>query len=104
MEPSLYNEIQRIVVQNSSDIVPCYVVSKSNNAARTRLGAIGAKAERVLADFDDAGHFYDWGFLLPLCKITGPLMIRVHASKPLTVIVKQGHLPVMVLSPCVFPE
>jgi hypothetical protein len=57
-----------------------------------------------LADFDDAGHFYDWGLFLPLCKSSSLLMIRVHPSEPLTVIVKQGHLPVMVLPPCVFPE
>jgi len=57
-----------------------------------------------LADFDDAGHFYDWGLFLSLCKISGLLMIRVHASKPLTVIVKQSQLPVVVLPPRVFSE
>jgi hypothetical protein len=31
-------------------------------------------------------------------------MIRVHASEPFTVIVKQGHLPMMMFPPCVFPE
>jgi hypothetical protein len=57
-----------------------------------------------LADFDDAGHLHDWGLFLPFCKRSSLLMIRVHASEPLTVIVKQGHLPVMMLPPCVFPE
>jgi hypothetical protein len=52
-----------------------------------------------LADFDDASHFHDGGFLLPLRKIGGLLMIRVGASKPLPVIVKQSHLPMMVLPP-----
>jgi hypothetical protein len=57
-----------------------------------------------LTDFDDAGHFYDRGLFLPLCKSSSLLMIRVNASEPVTVIVKQSHLPVMVLSPCVIPE
>jgi hypothetical protein len=58
----------------------------------------------ALADFDDAGHFYDGGFFLPLGKCGGLLMIRVHASESLTVIVEQSHLPMMVFSPCVFSE
>jgi hypothetical protein len=62
------------------------------------------KGGAELADFDDSGHSYDWGLFLPLCKRSSLLMIRVHASKPLTVIVKQGYLPVMMLPPCVFPE
>jgi hypothetical protein len=57
-----------------------------------------------LAEFNDAGHFYDWGLFLPLCKCSGPLMIRVGATEPLTVIVIDSRLPMMVLSPCVFPE
>jgi hypothetical protein len=57
-----------------------------------------------LADFDDAGHFYDWGLSLPLRKCSGLSVNCVGASEPLTVIVKQGHLPVMMLSPCIFPE
>ncbi|MFZ0862360.1 MAG: hypothetical protein WAN18_16870, partial [Candidatus Sulfotelmatobacter sp.] len=57
-----------------------------------------------LANLCDASHFHDWGFLLPLCKTGGLLMIRVGAGKPLTVIVKHSHLPVMVFSPFVFTE
>ena len=60
---------------------------------------IGATERAGLADFDDAGHFHDWGLFLPLCKVGGLLMIRVDASKPLPVIVKHSRLPVMVLSP-----
>ena len=55
-----------------------------------------------LADFDDAGHFYDWGLLLPLCKSSGLSMNCVGAREPLAVIVKNSHLPVMVFSPLVF--
>jgi hypothetical protein len=58
----------------------------------------------VLTDFGDAGHFYDGGFSLPLCKIVGPVMIDICASKPLTVLVKHSHLPMMVFSPSVFLE
>jgi len=57
-----------------------------------------------LADFDDAGHFYNWGLFLPLCKSSGLSMNCVGAREPLAVIVKNGHLPVMVFSPLVFPE
>jgi hypothetical protein len=52
----------------------------------------------------DAGHFNDWGLSLPICKGSGLVMIRVLATKVLAVLVKHGHLPVMVLSPLVFPE
>jgi hypothetical protein len=57
-----------------------------------------------LADFDDAGHFYDRGLFLPRRKCSGLSVNCVGASEPFTVIVKQGHLPVMVLSPRIFPE
>ena len=55
-----------------------------------------------LADLPDASHFHDRGFLVPLCKASGLLMIRVDASESLAVLVKQRHLPVMVFSPSVF--
>jgi hypothetical protein len=57
-----------------------------------------------LADFDDAGHSYDWGLFLPLGKFIGLSMNCVGASKPLPVFVKHCHLPVMVFSPLVFRE
>jgi hypothetical protein len=57
-----------------------------------------------LADFDDAGHFYDGGLFLPLRKSSGLSMNCVGASKPLPVLVKHSHLPMMVLPPSVFPE
>jgi hypothetical protein len=65
---------------------------------------IGVTKRAGLADFDDAGHFHDWGLFLPLCKVNGLLMIRIDASKPLTVLVKHNGLPVMVLPPSIFPE
>ncbi len=57
-----------------------------------------------LAYFDDAGHFYNWGLFLPLGKSSGLSMNCVGAREPLAVIVKHSHLPMMVLSPSVFPE
>ena len=54
-----------------------------------------------LTDFDDAGHFHNWGFSLPVCKSSGLCMNCVGTSKPLPVLVKHGHLPVVVLSPLV---
>jgi hypothetical protein len=57
-----------------------------------------------LADLNDAGHLYERGFLLSLSKSSGLSMNCVGASKPLTVIVKHSHLPMMVFSPSVFPE
>lgn len=62
------------------------------------MGTVG------LADFDDAGHFYDRGLFLPLCKGSGLGMNCVSASKPFTVLVKHRHLPMMVFSPSVFLE
>jgi hypothetical protein len=60
--------------------------------------------EAGLADLNDAGHFHKRGFLLPICKASGLLMIRVHADKGFAVLVKQGNLPVMVFSPLVCPK
>jgi len=57
-----------------------------------------------LADLNDAGHFHDRGFPLTLGKVIGLGMNRVDANKPLPVLVKQSHLPMMVFPPCVFPE
>jgi hypothetical protein len=57
-----------------------------------------------LPDFDDAGHFYDWGFFLPLCKSSGLSMNCVGAGEPLTVLVKHSYLPMTVFSPPVFRE
>jgi hypothetical protein len=58
----------------------------------------------ALADLNDASHFHDRIFPLPLCKSSGLGMNCIGAGKPLTVIVKQGHLPMMVFSPSVFSE
>ena len=57
-----------------------------------------------LTDLNDPSHFHNRGFLLPLCKCCGLGMNCVGAGKPLAIIVKHGHLPVMVLAPRVFPE
>ena len=57
-----------------------------------------------LAKLGDASHFHDRGFLLPLCKASGLLTIRVNATEGFAITIKNGNLPVMVLSPPVFPE
>src|ERR1700737_4333320 len=57
-----------------------------------------------LVDLSDASHFHDRGFLLPLCKACGLLTIRVDATEGFAITIKNGNLPVMVLSPPVFPE
>jgi hypothetical protein len=57
-----------------------------------------------LAELSDAGHFHDWGFLLPLCKANGFFTIGVNATKGFAVFVKHSHLPVTVFTPTVFPE
>ena len=57
-----------------------------------------------LAELSDASHFYDRGFLLPVCKTGGLVMIRVDSIKSLAVLVKQSHLPVMVFSTLVCPK
>ena len=57
-----------------------------------------------LAKLGDASHFHDRGFLLPFCKASGLLTIRVNATEGFAITIKNGNLPVMVLSPPVFPE
>jgi hypothetical protein len=57
-----------------------------------------------LAKLGNAGHLYDWGFLLPVDKASGLFMVRVHAGKPFPVLVKNCHLPMLVFPPSVFPE
>ena len=58
----------------------------------------------VLADSRDAGHLHDRGLLLPLCKGSSLFTIRVDTTKSFAVLVKHGHLPMVVFSPSVFPE
>jgi hypothetical protein len=57
-----------------------------------------------LAELSDASHFHDRRFLLPLCKASGLLTIRVDATKGFAITIKNGNLPVMVLSPLVCLE
>jgi hypothetical protein len=57
-----------------------------------------------LAELSNTGHLHDRRFLLPICKASGLLMVRIHASKLLPVLVKDGHLPVLVFPAPVFPE
>jgi hypothetical protein len=57
-----------------------------------------------LAELGDASHFHDRRFLLSICKVSGLLMIRVDATKSFAVVIKDGDLPVMVLTPPIFSE
>ena len=57
-----------------------------------------------LADLSDANYFNHRGFFLPIRRFNGLIVIRVDASKPLPVIVKYRHLPVMVFSSLVFSK
>jgi hypothetical protein len=57
-----------------------------------------------LPDLSDASHFYDWRLFLPICKASGFFMVRIHASKSLSILVVNSHLPVTVFSAPVFPE
>ena len=41
---------------------------------------------------------------MPLSKLGGLFPVRIHASKPLSVLVKYSHLPVFVLPAPIFPE
>jgi hypothetical protein len=56
------------------------------------------------ADLQYPRGLHDWGLSLPLGEFGGLLPVRIHASKPLPVVVKHSHLPVLVLSPPVLPE
>jgi hypothetical protein len=91
---------QRVLARPTGE----YVDTRADRRA-TSCGV--AKLQRYqagLADLKDPGHFHDRGFPLPLCKAIGLSVIRISAGKPLTVFVKQSHLPVVVLSPCIFLE
>jgi hypothetical protein len=44
-----------------------------------------------LAELNDASHFHDRRFFPPLCKASGLFMVRIHAGKALSVLVKHGE-------------
>jgi hypothetical protein len=56
------------------------------------------------ADLQYSRGFYDRRFSLPLGKLGGLFPVRIHASKPLPVLVKHCDLPVFVLPPPILPE
>jgi hypothetical protein len=56
------------------------------------------------ADLQYPGGLYNWGLPLPLGEFSGLFPVRVHASKPFTVFIKHGDLPVPVLPPPIFSE
>jgi hypothetical protein len=55
-------------------------------------------------DLQYSRGFYDRRFSLPLGKLGGFFPVRVHASKPLPVLVKHCDLPVFVFPPPILPE
>jgi hypothetical protein len=52
------------------------------------LRMIDSKSPVTLADFSDASHFNNRGFLLPFCKSSSPLVICVDTGESLTILVK----------------
>jgi hypothetical protein len=56
------------------------------------------------ADLQDPRGLYDGGLPLPLSKFRGLFPVGIYAGKPLSVLVKHGYLPVLVLSPPILPE
>ena len=56
------------------------------------------------ADLQYSRGFYDRRFSLPLGKLGGLFPVRIHASKPLPVLVKHCDLPVLVLAPPILPK
>ena len=56
------------------------------------------------ADLQYPRGFHDGRFALPLGKFGGLFPVRIHARKPLPVLVKHSHLPVLVFPPPIFPK
>jgi hypothetical protein len=56
------------------------------------------------ADLQYPRGLYDRRLSLPLSKFGCFLLVRVDARKPFPVLVKHSHLPVLVLSPPIFPK
>jgi hypothetical protein len=56
------------------------------------------------ADLQDPRGLYDGRLPLPLGKFGGLFPVRIHACKPLSVLVKHSHLPVLVFPPPIFPK
>jgi hypothetical protein len=56
------------------------------------------------ADLQHPRGFYDGRLPLPLGKFGGLFPVCIHACKPLPVLVKHSHLPVLVLAPPIFPQ
>jgi len=56
------------------------------------------------ADLQYSRGLHDGRFSLPLGKFGGFFPVRIYASKPLPVLVKHSHLPVLVLPPPIFPK
>ena len=56
------------------------------------------------ADLQDSSGFYDGRLTLPLGKFGGLFPVCIHAGKPFSVLVKHGHLPMLVFAPPIFSE
>jgi hypothetical protein len=78
------------------------VVINSNRRVKVCASAsrFSAKADRIdgrLADFGNAGHFYNGGFSLSFGKGSGLLTICVDTNKSLVAFIEQSHLPMVML-------
>jgi hypothetical protein len=63
-----------------------------------------ARRNAGLADLQYPRGLHDGRLPLPLGKFGGLFPVRIHARKPLPVLVKHSHLPVLVFSPPIFPK
>jgi len=57
---------------------------------------VAVRALRLI-DFKNPRGFDDGGFFLSLGKTLGAVAVDVHAREPFSVVIKHGHLPVLVL-------
>jgi hypothetical protein len=85
------------------------VIDQGLAHTHVQLGLPGRQPLRVRktmgsADLQYPRGLYDGRLALPLSKFGGLFPVRINASKPLPVFVKYSYLPVLVLSPPIFPE
>jgi hypothetical protein len=69
-----------------------------------RSASSGSPSTAVSANLQHPCSLHDGRLSLPLREFGGFFPVRIHASKPLPVLVKHSHLPVLVLSPPIFPK
>jgi hypothetical protein len=61
----------------------------------------GAVRVLRLIDFKNPSGLNNRGFFLSLGKTLGAVAVDVHTREPLSVVIKHGHLPVLVFPPSI---